>query len=131
MDQNNGASSNRITPNVSKLFSAPVISDGPIRMNTPPKPMTSPRIACQVGLVPPVRIDSNNTSQNGEVEIMRAAIPEGTLCSAHATSPLPPNSRAVPTIAVDFQFSAVGAGSPDARRQVYRIRPEIRKRRAA
>src|SRR5918993_3412115 len=126
IDQNSGARSRRITPNVSKLRSPPVISAGPIRRNTPANPMTRPRMPCQVGFDPPARIDSNNTSQNGEVEIIRAAMPDGTLCSAQATSPLPPSNNAVPTIAVDFQLPAVGAGSPDMRRHAYRMAPEIK-----
>src|SRR5690349_16010185 len=117
IDQNSGARSSRMTPNVSKLPSPPVISAGPIRRKTPPNPITRPRMPCQVGFDPPARIDSNSTSQNGEVEIIRAAMPDGTLCSAQATRPLPPSSSAVPTIAVDFQLPAVGAGSPDIRLQ--------------
>src|SRR5687768_7989647 len=131
IDQNNGARSRRMTPNVSKLPSTPVISAGPIKRNTPPNPMTNPSSPCQVGLDPPDRSDSNNTSQNGDVEIIKAAMPDGTVCSAQATSPLPPSKRAVPTIAVDFQFPGVGAGSPAMRRQAYRIAPEIRNRSEA
>src|SRR5688572_6733171 len=126
MDQKSGARSSKMTPNVSKLFSPPVISAGPIKRNTPPNPMIKPRMACQVGFDPPARMDSNNTSQKGDVEIIRAAMPEGTLFSAQATSPLPPSNSAVPTIAVDFQFPRVGAGSPAMRLQAYRIAPEIK-----
>src|SRR5215211_97843 len=131
IDQNRGARSNKITPKVSNPPSAPVISAGPIRMNTPAKPTINPRMACQVGLVPPARMDSNSTSQNGEVVINKAAIPEGTVCSAQATSPFPPSRSAVPTIAVDLQWPAVGAGSPAARRHTYKIAPEIKKRKEA
>src|SRR5687768_18178476 len=70
MDQKSGARSSKMTPNVSKLFSPPVISAGPIKRNTPPNPMTKPRMACQVGFDPPARMDSNNTSQKGDVEII-------------------------------------------------------------
>ena len=86
------------------------------------------RIDCQFGFVPPERMDSNKTSQNGEVEMTRAAIPEGICFSASATSPLPPRRSKVPTTAVAFQLLVVGLGSPAARRQRYRMAPEIRKR---
>src|SRR5215208_7029005 len=101
IDQKMGASNNRMMPNVSKLPLVPRISAGPIRRKTPPKPMIKPRIDCQVGFPPPERKASNNTSQNGDVEIISAAIPDGTVCSAQATRPLPPSSNAAPTIAVD------------------------------
>src|SRR5512143_872040 len=120
-----------MVPNLSKLSLAPVISAGPISRKTPPKPTIKPTMACHVGFVPPERNDSNNVSQNGEVAITNAAIPEGTLRSAQATRPLPPNNKAVPTMAVDFQWLRVGAGSPAARRQIYKIAPEIKKRREA
>src|SRR6185436_2812734 len=99
--------------------------------NTPPKPITKPRMDSHVGFVPFARRDSNKTSQNGDVEIINAAMPEGTVLSARATSPLPPSSKRVPTMAVDFQFPRVGISSPAARRQMTRIAPEIRKRNDA
>src|SRR5215216_4680556 len=117
-----------ITLAVFQCCPEPVISAGPIKMNTPLNPMINPRIDCQFGLVPPARRDSNNTSQNGDVEITNAAIPEGIFFSASATSPLPPRRSRVPTIAVDFQFAVVGTESPAARLQRNRIAPEIKKR---
>src|SRR5215212_8388709 len=118
-------------PKVSKLPFPPVISAGPMRMNTPPKPIINPTMDCQVGFAPPVRSDSNKTSQNGDVEIISAAMPEGIVCSAQATNPFPPSSNAAPTIAADFQLLRVGAGSPAIRRQMKRIAPERRNRNAA
>src|SRR5258706_1624839 len=85
----------------------------------------------QVGFDPWERSDSNKTSQNGDVEIINAAMPEGTVFSASATSPLPPSSNKAPTMAVDFQFSKVGISSPAMRRQTNKIAPESKKRNAA
>src|SRR5512139_784853 len=127
MDQKIGASSSMMAPNRSTLPSPPVISAGPIRMKTPVKPTISPRMVIQFGFAR-VRNDSNRTSQNGEVEILRAAMPDGTVRSARATRPLPPSRRAVPTIAVDFQLLHVGMASPASRLQVNRITPEMRNR---
>src|SRR5678816_277958 len=117
-DQRNGANSSRMTPKVSNFCPVePVSSAGPIRINTPPKPMINPKMDSQVGLFPRERRDSNSTSQNGDVEIINAAIPDGTVFSAKPTNPLPPSSNNVPTIAVDFQFPAVGFSSPAMLRQ--------------
>jgi hypothetical protein len=96
-------------------------------MKTPVKPTINPRIVIQFGFAL-VRNDSNRTSQNGEVEIIKAAMPDGTVRSARATRPLPPSRRAVPTIAVDFQLLQVGRASPAIRLQVNRITPDMRKR---
>src|SRR5690349_11292411 len=104
MDQKIGASSNKMIPNVLKLCVVPIISAGPIKRKTPPNPKINPAIACHVGFPPPDRNASNSTSQNGEVEIISAATPEGTVCSAQATNPLPPSNNAAPTIAADFQL---------------------------
>ena len=105
-----------------------MISDGPINRNTPLKPINNPRMDNQVGLFPPERSDSNKVSQNGDVVISNAAIPDGTLFSAKPTKPLPPSNKNVPTIAVDFQLALVGFASPAMVRQIYKIAPEIRKR---
>src|SRR6266496_5124799 len=118
IDQKIGASSNRTIPNVLKLCVVPKISAGPISRKTPPNPMINPAMDCQVGFAPPARKASNRTSQNGEVEIISAAIPEGTVCSAQATNPLPPSNSAAPTIAADLQLLQVGASSPAMRRQM-------------
>src|SRR5512140_2321343 len=109
-----------MVPSVSNAFPDPAISAGPIRMNTPVKPRINPTMDCQLGFAPPVRNDSNITSQNGDVLIINAAMPEGTVLSARATNPLPPSSNRVPTMAVDFQLLPVGIGSPAMRRQANR-----------
>src|SRR5512144_2918354 len=101
-----------ITPNVSNFCPEPVNAEGPIKINTPLKPRTKPRIDCQLGLLPPERKDSNNTNQNGDVEIINAAMPEGIVRSPRATNPLPPSNKNVPTMAVAFQVPLVGMGSP-------------------
>src|SRR5512147_93726 len=127
-DQSIGAINRSVTPNLSKECPVPMISAGPTSRNTPLKPMSKPTIDSQVGLFPPERKDSNKTSQNGEVVMSKAAIPDGTLFSASPTNPLPPSNRNVPTMAVDFQLLSVGFVSPAVSRQIYKIAPEAKKR---
>src|SRR5215207_2328641 len=83
------------------------------------------------GLTPPGRIASISTSHKGTVPIINAATPDAIRCSAKETKPFPPSKSKVPTIASGFHCFNVGISSPAARRQMTRIRPEIRNRNPA
>ena len=126
------AKSNAIVPNVSNCVAdLPLNSAGPINRNTPPKPISKPMIARQLGLMPLGLNASNNTSHSGIVLIIKDAMPDGTRCSAHESTPLLQSKSAMPTIAVEIHCLLVGAASPAMRRHAKRIAPAIRKRKPA
>ena len=66
-----------------------------------------------------------------EVEISSAASPDGTLCSAQDTTPLPPRSSSAPAASADRHCKIVGFGAPRQRANRYRRRPAAKKREPA
>ena len=99
-------------PSGSSVWPSPVSSAGPTSRKMPPNPIIKPRIASQLGLTPPGRDASMLTIHIGIEPMISAAIPDGTYCSANETSPLPPSSRKIPTIAVERHWRFVGHGVP-------------------
>ena len=63
--------------------------------------------------------------------MISAVMPEGTLCSAQETSPLPPKSRKKPEIKASRHWCALGQTAPRSLRKVISITPAIAKRSAA
>src|SRR5207302_11088449 len=103
--------------------SEPPQCDEPTRSATPAKPRTSPRSTLGTGLCPPGRSQSTMTSQRETMVTNNAVIPEGTICSAQLTPPLPTNSNTQPVTAADFQFAAVGRTRVLQRRMGQRSNP--------
>lgn len=68
----------------------------------PPKPTRTPTTSRHV-----VRSRSSNPAMiaihSGTVATSRAAMPDGTVCSAQTTMPFPPSRRAPPTMAAESQ----------------------------
>lgn len=60
-----------------------------------------------------------------------AARPDGTVCSAQATPPLPPKRRSPPITVADRQWTRIGGGTPRSRAQAYRAEPAMAKRMPA
>ena len=70
----------------------------------------------------------------GIMAMRRAAIPDGMVCSPHATIPIPPPSRNAPTIALSRHSRRVGATAVQPLRaadQPSRTRPAVTNRIAA
>ena len=74
---------------------------------------------------------AEDATQIGIVAMSRAAIPDGTVCSAKATNPIPPPSSRAPTIALSRSSRRVGMTNARPSRaidHVSRIRPASRNR---
>ena len=73
-------------------------------------------------------------TQIGIVAMSSAVMPDGTVCSAKATKPIPPPSSSAPTMALSRNSRRVGTTNDRPLRaidQVIRIRPASRNRVAA
>src|SRR5260370_1284973 len=81
---------------------------GPTSSASPANPIRSPIATLGTGFTPPGRSQSTITSQSDTVATRSAAIPEGTVCSAQLTPPLPTNSSKVPVMTAATQLAAVG-----------------------
>src|SRR3989442_4411983 len=79
---------------------------------TPKKPIAIPTTTPFVGLTPFGLSASMRTIHRGTVPTRTAAIPEGTVCSAHTTPPFPPKRRSPPTAAAAFQLRSDGRSEP-------------------
>ncbi len=74
------------------------------------------------------------TIHRGTVATSSAAIPEGTVRSAHTTMPLPPRRSAPPTMAADRHWRRVGRSPSRSPRRIahaYRMAPATRNRMEA
>jgi hypothetical protein len=84
-----------------------------------------------VGLAMPNLGDMNNTIQHGTVATIRAATPDGIVCSAHTTAPLPPSRRNAPVMAAVRHCFAVAGSAPRNRVHNRIIPPAMTKRTPA
>src|SRR5882762_1482868 len=81
---------------------------GPTSSARPANPIRSPIATLGAGFTPPGRSQSTITSQSDTVATSSAAIPEGTVCSAQLTPPLPMNRSRAPVTTAVLQLAAVG-----------------------
>ena len=89
---------------------------GPTRIPTPTKPTTMPTIAIPGRRSPKNRARPKIATQTGINAMIRAAIPDGIVCSPHATMPIPPPRSSAPTIALSRHSRRLGiANEPRAR----------------
>src|SRR5207245_9228878 len=84
----------------------------PTSTSTTKKPIPIPTTTPFVGLTPFGLSASMRTIHRGTVPTRTAAIPEGTVCSAHTTPPFPPKRRSPPTAAAAFQLLKDGRSAP-------------------
>ncbi len=122
------AASKAATPSGFNFAPLPEISAGPTRMKMPASPTNNPRMACQFGFTPPGRMASATTRNIGMEPMTSAATPDGMVCSAHATNPLPPSRSRLPMMNSEIHCLRVGMDCPAPRCQMNRITPEIKKR---
>ena len=88
---------------------------GPTRIPTPTNPTTMPTIAIP-GSRSPNRARPKIATQTGINAMISAAIPDGIVCSPHATMPIPPPRSSAPTIALSRHSRRLGiANEPRAR----------------
>src|SRR5260221_14743671 len=71
---------------------------GRARIDTPSNPSSNATQIIQLGRGPTRVIQANMVRKTGTEATRRAAVPEGTYCSAKVTPPLPTSSRQPPTI---------------------------------
>jgi len=115
--------------------SAPVAPSavGPTRIATPAKPTTIPTTASRGSRS--LRTTRPSTAiQTGIIATSSAAMPDGIVCSPHATMPMPPPSSSAPTIVESRSSRRVGRLIVPRSRtatQVRRIRPAEPNRAAA
>ena len=99
----------------------------------PANPTAMPTTASR-GSRSPRKMPPRIATHTGIIAISSAAIPDGTVCSPNATSPIPPPSSSAPTIALSRHSRRVGttkARPSRATDQVRSTRPATRNRTAA
>ena len=89
-------------------------SHGAASHATPASPSSSAPNVLARGRVPPGHAHATNAMASGVTPITSAVTPDGTVCSAHATRPLPPSSRKKPVTAWSRHCAAVGRAAPRA-----------------
>ena len=94
---------------------APALSEGATSSTSPPTPRTIPASVAAVGRAPRVASrptastsQSPSTMKSGPMEMSSVAMPEGMLCSAHETRPLPNSRSKAPTTALSNHCRGVG-----------------------
>jgi hypothetical protein len=113
--------------------SPPAGSGPPTRIATPASPTAIPATASR-GNRSPRNTRPRTATQTGIIAISSAAIPEGTVCSPHATRPIPPPRRRAPTTNMSRHSRPDGHAKPRPSRridQAKRARPAVRNRVAA
>ena len=115
--------------------SAPVAPTavGPARMPTPTKPTTMP-ITAMRGSRSPKKARPKIATHTGIIPMRSAAMPDGIVCSPHATPPMPPPSSSPPTIVESRSSRRVGQRSAARSRRPTHVRsrrPASPKRAAA
>src|ERR1700730_5842978 len=81
---------------------------GPTKSPKPENPSNSPTTTRKTGRMPLGRSQSSITSQSDTTSTSSAATPEGTVCSAQLTPPLPTKSSRKPVTSAVCQWAAVG-----------------------
>ena len=106
---------------------------GPTSTATPTNPIAMPRIAPR-GSRSPKKRPLKIATQTGSIAMRIAVIPDGIVCSAKATMPIPPPSSRPPTISESRHSRRVGHSKsrpPRIRDRPSRITPARTKRVAA
>ena len=106
---------------------------GPARTATPTNPTTMPMPAIR-GSRSPRKSRPSTATHTGIRAISRAAMPDGMVCSPHATMPIPPPSRSAPTMLVSRTSRRLGRrNSPRCRSATHprSTKPASPKRSAA
>ncbi len=99
------------------------------RKTVPPKPRATPSVSAADGFRDLKKSQSKMTNQSGSMEMMSAAIDEGTVCCAHTTPPYPPRSMIPATLNAARKPRSEGRSCSLNRHQIIRMPPARKKRR--